>query len=72
LNFLEKNSRAKLFAEGSTPARTRLYQREISKVIQNLPGALHIRGFLRADKQGFVDFENGINYDGFLLTSKLD
>jgi len=67
LDFLRKYPFAYLYAEGSTFARTRLYQREISKVLNELPDDLQLHGLVRANDVGFGKFFGGINFDGFLL-----
>jgi hypothetical protein len=70
LNFLKKYPSAELYAEGSTFARTRLYQREICKIIDDMPTGLCILGLIKKDDIGFVEFRKGINFDGFLLLAK--
>ncbi|WP_409017702.1 DUF6934 family protein [Dyadobacter sp. CY323] len=54
----------------STAVRTRLYQREIAKIIDLVPRELKIEGLIRADDIGFMDFKKGINFDAFLLSAK--
>jgi hypothetical protein len=68
LAFLRKYPYAYLYAEGSTLTRTRLYQREISKVLDELPDDLQLHGLIKEDDVGFVKFGRGINFDGFLLS----
>ncbi|QRR02062.1 DUF6934 family protein [Dyadobacter sandarakinus] len=67
VNFLAEYPELELYAEGSTPARTRLYQREIAKVIDQLPPALAIYGLVRGIHGGFIKFRRGVNFDAFLL-----
>lgn len=67
LEFLKKYQSAYLYAEGSTLARTRLYQREISRVLNDLPDDLQLYGLIRENDIGFVKFCQGTNFDGFLL-----
>jgi hypothetical protein len=69
LHFLMKYPTAYLYAEGSTLARTRLYQREIANVLDEIPKDLSVYGFLKNDNI-FVDFRKCINFDGFLLSLK--
>lgn len=68
LDFLQKYPFAYLYAEGSTLTRTRLYQREISKILDELPEDLNLHGLVKTDDIGFVKFRKGINFDGFLLS----
>jgi len=68
LEFLRKNPASNLYAEGSTFARTRLYQREISKIFEDLPSDLQLYGLIRKDAIGFIEFRKGIHFDGFLLS----
>jgi len=70
LEFLEKYPNAELFAKGSTPSRTRLYQMEISKFIDDVPKNLRIEGLITKNNIGFVNFQKGINFDAFLLSAK--
>lgn len=68
LEFLNRFPGKGLYAEGSNSIRTRLYQREINKMIDELPAELSLHGLIWKDDAGFVEFEKGINFDGFLLT----
>lgn len=68
LDFLYRHPSVFLYAEGSTPTRTRLYQREISKILNELPSDLQLHGLIRAHDTGFVRFRQGTNFDAFLLS----
>lgn len=70
LAFLHKHPGTALYAEGSTLARTRLYQREIAKILDSIPSELCINGLITRDEVGFVEFRPNINYDAFLLSAK--
>ncbi|GLU56389.1 hypothetical protein Dfri01_58500 [Dyadobacter frigoris] len=70
LEFLKKHPQARIFATGSTPGRTRLYQRQIGKNLDNIPDSLRIQGVSIKTKLGWSDFQKGINYDAFLLSAK--
>lgn len=70
IEFLKQEPAAALYAEGSTTARTRLYQREIAKILEAVPSELVIHGLIRRDDIGFVKFQVGINFDAFLLSLK--
>lgn len=71
LNFLQQYPSAFLYAEGSTPVRTRLYQREISNVLDEIPKELRVFGFIKKNET-FVDYQKGVNFDGFLLSLNND
>ena len=70
LDFLEANPSATLYAEGSTKARTRLYQREITKHLNLIPDGLQVYGLIKENEIGFIEFRSGINFDAFLLSMK--
>ena len=70
LEFIEKNPEAEIFAKGSTPSRTRLYQMEIAKIIDDVPSGLRIEGLISKNGIGFVEFQKGINFEAFLLSAK--
>ena len=65
--FLASNPGKKIYFEGSTRARTRLYQIAISKIYYPEQGDLLINGL--QDGQWFP-FEPNINFDGFLAEKK--
>lgn len=69
LAFLKKSAFEYLYAEGSTLARTRLYQRELVKIYDDLPEDLKLYGLIKENDTGFADFKKGVNYDGFLLST---
>ncbi|TDE08660.1 DUF6934 family protein [Dyadobacter psychrotolerans] len=70
LEFLARYPEAEIFAKGSTASRTRLYQMEIAKIIDEVPEGLRIEGLISQGSIGFVDFRKGINFDAFLLSAK--
>ncbi|CAG5072519.1 hypothetical protein DYBT9623_04180 [Dyadobacter sp. CECT 9623] len=70
LSFLKKYPAAGLYAEGSTISRTRLYQREIAKVLSYVPPDLCIYGLVKQDEVGFIEFKRGTNFDAFLLSRR--
>lgn len=66
-SFLSSNSNQKVYFEGSTPARTRLYQIAISQVFDPGESDLSIEGY----KDGqWVGFEPNIRFEGFLVKKK--
>lgn len=56
-----------VYATGSTKARTRLYRMGISKFIKELENDYYLYGQLNDE---FVEFELGIDYEGFLAQRK--
>lgn len=70
LEFLSRYPEAEIFAKGSTASRTRLYQMEIAKIIDEVPDGLRIEGLVSNDDIGFINFQKGINFDAFLLSAK--
>ncbi|WP_343691299.1 hypothetical protein [Chitinophaga sp.] len=58
-----------IYAEGSTPARTRLYQMAININKEEIEGILNIYGYIDEKRQLF---ESGKNYEAFLVTRKKD
>lgn len=71
LHFLRQNSTAFIFAQGSTPSRTRKYQMGISRYIKEAPSYLRIEGLVQDDgsqiKPHWARFESGINYKAFIF-----
>lgn len=65
--FLNSNPGNKIYFEGSTPARTRLYQISISKIYDPVQSDLLISGL-----QGgrWYLFEPNVNFEGFLVEKK--
>ena len=67
VDFMEDHPGAILYAEGSTPARTRLYQMGISKFWDEISEDFKIDGFANG---GWKPFTKGENYESFLLKLK--
>jgi hypothetical protein len=67
IDFMEEHPGAILFAEGSTQARTRLYQMGISKFWDEISITFEINGFAG---DGWKPFKKGENYESFLLRLK--
>ena len=65
--FCDKNPNAWIFATGSTPSRTRLYQIGIAKYYQELTEEFEIFGQIVED---WEVFERGKNYSAFLAKRK--
>ncbi len=66
-SFLEYYPDATVFAKGSTPARTRLYQMGIFANWQHISILLTVKGFIDGDWQ---PIEKCRNYDGFMAYIK--
>jgi hypothetical protein len=65
--FMLVYSNATVFAEGSTAAKTRLYQMGISKHLSQISLRYCINGWLN---NNWVPFERGKNYEAFYLQKK--
>lgn len=68
LHFMKEHPDAMIFAAGSTPSRTRLYQMNISKFLNEISAIFDIRGL---KNEVFESFTKEQNYEGFLLSRKL-
>jgi uncharacterized protein DUF6934 len=66
--FIERLPRSIIFAQGSTQARTRLYQMLLNRYRNKIAENLEILGF--NEKNKWTSFESGINYDAFILKTK--
>lgn len=66
-SFVIQNPGSVVLASGSTPARTRLYQINISKYWKEISIRFVVRG-LRKNK--WEPFKKGVNYEAFLLFHK--
>lgn len=67
LVFCEKHGRAAIYAEGSSPSKTRLYQMAINAHLEEVQMLFNIFGLVQ-DK--WVVFEPGVNYAAFLVIKK--
>lgn len=67
LDFIGKHPNANIFVEGSTSARTRLYQMGISYNFLEINDTFEIKGFVKED---WEVFQNGRNYEAFLIIKK--
>lgn len=66
--FLGSRPGKKIYFEGSTPARTRLYQIAISKIYDPTQSDLIISGLLDGE---WLIFERNTNFGGFLIEKNL-
>jgi hypothetical protein len=66
--FFGSKQGKKIYFEGSTPARTRLYQIAISKIYNPTQSDLLISGLQAGE---WVTFERNTNFEGFLIEKKL-
>jgi hypothetical protein len=67
LQFTEKFPNARIFVEGSTEARTRLYQMGISYNLMEINSKFEVQGFVN---RGWESFRTGRNYEAFLIRRK--
>lgn len=65
--FLDNHPTAYVYAQGSTKARTRLYRMGINRFYKDIQRDFHLYGRIGED---FWDFEQGIEYEGFLAQRK--
>lgn len=65
--FLSQEQDAKIFVEGSSPARTRLYQIAIASQLDALRDQFNIAGMLDGE---FQDFQIGRSYSAFVISLK--
>jgi hypothetical protein len=68
ISFTNLYPNALIFAEGSTPSRTRRYQMGINKFWKDIEADFNIFGLLK--NEGFEPFLSGINYIGFACKRK--
>ncbi len=67
LHFTDKFPRSSIFTEGSTPARTRLYQMGIADNLEEISENFVIQGYR---EQQWEPFSRGRNYEAFLIKRK--
>jgi hypothetical protein len=56
-----------IYAQGSTPARTRLYQMGLNAHWNDIELLLHVYGFVRGK---WLPFQNAVNYEAFIVLRK--
>ena len=67
IHFMSTHPEASIFAIGSTPPRTRLYQMGIRAYLMEITFRFEIEGFIHGQ---WEPFRPGRNYEGFLITNK--
>ncbi len=67
IDFTDRFPQAEIFTEGSTPARTRLYQIGISNNLEEISEDFEIQGYM---KQEWSPFRKSVNYEAFLIKRK--
>ncbi len=65
--FSEKHGNHYIYAVGGTPARTRLYQMSISRLIDEIRQDFEILGY---KDDNWHEFETNVNYEAFLVRRK--
>lgn len=68
LDFTGNDPDMMVYAQGSTPARTRLYQMGIASNWHEIESLLYVYGFTN-DK--WCPFEKNVNYEAFLVQRKM-
>jgi len=66
--FLERRPYAFVYAEGSTPARNRLYRRSMARFLDELERSFYLYGRVGNE---FFDFDPEQEYEGFLAQLKI-
>lgn len=64
IDFIQSHPDAFVFAQGSTEARTRLYQMSINRLWNEINTKFVVRGFVNSK---WEELKPGINYTAFLL-----
>ncbi|WP_316789598.1 DUF6934 family protein [Pedobacter frigoris] len=67
IQFTEHMPNAMVYAKGSTPARTRLYQMAISRNYDNITELLAVHGRVNGR---WYQFEKDVNYEAFMALRK--
>ena len=67
LYFFENKPHARIFIQGSTKVRTRLYQIAIVKYLDKIEQKFRLLGFINEDVEVFI---KGKNYEGFIVSLK--
>ena len=67
IDFMKYHPKAEIFAQGSTPSRTRLYQMGIFANLEKIGKLFNIQGFYDGH---WEPFEGGRNYNEFALKAK--
>lgn len=67
--FCDQHPDIYVYASGSTKSRTRLYRMGITKYLEEMRQDFHLYGQVGDD---FIDFDPGMDYDGFLAQRKFD
>ncbi len=67
LTFFETYPQYKVFFEGSTKSRTRLYQIIINRELENISKKFVVQGLTEF---GFENYQKNRSYDGFLIQLK--
>lgn len=67
IDFTNKFPDAIIYTEGSTPARTRLYQMGITHNLEEISETFEIEGYIN---ETWEPFQKGHNYEAFLVRRK--
>ena len=67
--FVKKYPKAIIYAEGNSPARTRLYRIGISNNLEELKKEFDVFGFL--DNAGWEEYQKNKDYSAFFIKQKI-
>jgi hypothetical protein len=67
IDFTDRFPQAEIFTEGSTPARTRLYQMGIADNLEEISEDFEVQGYIEKE---WAPFQKGVNYEAFLIKRK--
>lgn len=67
ISFTEKHGKIPVYAEGSSPAKTRLYQMGINAHLDTIKSLFWIYGRIEGE---WEVFESGVNFEAFLVIRK--
>lgn len=67
IDFTDRFPQVEIFTEGSTPARTRLYQMGINDNLEEIDKDFEVQGYT---EQEWEPFRKGVNYEAFLIKRK--
>jgi hypothetical protein len=67
IDFMNTYGNVPIYAQGSTPSRTRLYQLSIAHLLDEITEGFTIRGFRN---NNWELFQRNVNYEAFLVEKK--
>jgi hypothetical protein len=67
IHFTDRFPQVEIFTEGSTTARTRLYQMGIGANLEEISEDFEVQGYMEGEWEAF---RKGVNYEAFLIKRK--